>query len=176
MFLVRSQRLCGTIECFAGSHHAQRKRAAAMPQPSLGRSVVDVCRPGFRVGTPAPKIVRASYRHLSRDRQGENGAQRRMFQIFPTCPSGSRRSDCRKAGSRCRVFPNRCAGQGTNASSAHCVGGWYQPSSTHCPDARRRRSVGRTGCILEQPVRLLTVSVHPDFHRDPDQVGVVLGP
>lgn len=33
----------------------------------------------------------------------------------------------------------------------------------HCPDERRRRPVGRTGCILEQPVRSLFGSLVDQF-------------
>lgn len=95
MFLVHSQRLCGTIERFEGPHHAQRKRAAAMPQPLLLEGLSLMCAdPVFRVGTPAPKIVRSSYRHLSRDRQGEKRCATPNVPVFPDTPRRSRRADC----------------------------------------------------------------------------------
>jgi hypothetical protein len=47
-----------------------------------------MCRPGFRVGASAPKVVRASFRRLSRNRQEEKRRPTPNVPIFPDMRSG----------------------------------------------------------------------------------------
>ena len=132
-----------------------------MPQPSLGRSVVDVCRPGFpdRGACPENRPVELSSPVTESSRtKTARGAKCSCFsQSRSTTPMATRL----EARVHCSFFPSPHVEQGTITASAHCVAGWCPPWSTHCPDARRRRSVGRTGCILEQPVRSLPCQFIP---------------
>src|SRR3954447_4310456 len=98
--LVNSQRLWATIKCFAASGNRfapgviQRKglptkalptkRAAAMPQPSLGRSVV-VCRPVWPLGVTDPqKLFAQAFVGCHDIVKGQNGMCEKMFLFFPT--------------------------------------------------------------------------------------------
>lgn len=93
MFLVPEPEASGTIECFAGPHHAQRKRAAAMPQPFSWK----VCRccadPVIRNGAPPRKSLGSTYRHLSRDRQDQKQRWAPNVPVFPDLPRPWRSSD-----------------------------------------------------------------------------------
>ena len=176
MFLVLQPEASGTIECFAGPHHAQGKRAAAMPQPSLGRSVVDMCRPVFVAGVPQKLLVRAivSCHGIVK---GKNGARRQMFLFFPMRHS---RAD------------DQVAPESRPMTSFSCPAAWDQEQALHpsivSVEAYRaavhtwperaaalirrsnRQHPGAAGSVPDP------VSVHPDFHRYPDQVGMVLRP
>ena len=155
MFLVLEPEASGTIECFAGPHHAQRKRAAAMPQPPLGRSVVDMCRPDFRRRGACP---RNSWFELS---SPVTGSSRTKTEGNAECSSFSRRDlVARQPHNTAHTAPiasfsRIMRGIRNERSASRLCRRRVQPSSTHCPDAATR-SVGRTGCILEQPVRPLT--------------------
>ncbi len=115
------------------------KRAAATPQPSLGRSVV-VCRPVclVRVADPS-KLFPASFPWLSRNRQGKTTSagrssylSRRVSQPLelplpehhPTLPS----------------FPETRASRGNDCRPGPLGRRMVSALSMHCPAERRDRS------------------------------------
>lgn len=159
MFLVSSQKLPGTIECFAASGNrfpANEKGLRRCRSPLLEGLSLMCADPVFVVGVAAPR--NGSF-ELSSPVMGSSrtktarAAECSCFSRYTSAVLPIRQPRARPP---CRFFPIDRTERGTNIASAHYVGGWCQPSSTHCPGARPCRSVGRTGCILEQPVRPLT--------------------
>ena len=135
MFLVNSQRLWATIKCFAASGNRfppapiPTKRAAAMPQPSLGRSVVDMCRPGLpRAGCRPAKTVGQVLGARHEIVKSQNGGGKKMFLFFPA-RFAFRKGIPASARVPLLLFPEVSGDSGTNSTPAHCVGGWCR----RCP-------------------------------------------
>jgi hypothetical protein len=108
--------------------------------------------------------------------KSQNGRRRKMFLFFPPC-SGPSFADMSNDLRDIAVF-SRTFGLpwGTNAVATDWVGGRCRPSPMHCPaDGDADPSTeplppGAAGSVVGDR------SIHPDFHCDPDQVGMVLGP
>ena len=161
MFLVNSQRLWATIKCFAASGNRfppapiPTKRAAAMPQPSLGRSVVDMCRPIWLVRDASPlKLVAQPFVGRHGIVKGENDDPGKMFLFFPMRMIRCIPSLIWRQGSALPFFPDVLITTGTKAGAVHYVGGWRPPSATHCPAGGVADPLTEP-LPLEQPVRSL---------------------
>ncbi len=153
MFLVLSPQahrhhkvFCGLGKPLPAPLGAPRKRAAAMPQPSLGRSVVVSCRPVCLVRDAyplncsrelSPRVIKSS---------------RAKTTYLCKCSDSSRCRFSRAQRKRAwhslflPFFPDRRAMPGTTAASADCVGGWCPP----CP----RIAQPRDGTDPRRPDRL----------------------
>ena len=137
-----------------------------MPQPSLGRSVVDVCRPGLPCADRAPaETVGPSFRRLSRNRQGRKCRLREDVPIFPGAIQFSpTHRQCDRGFGFCRFFPksrNECrrsplCPRMVSAVSMHCPAG-----ADTAPPPPNRLHPGAAGsvpgaCSENQPIPIST--------------------
>lgn len=131
--------------------------------------------PVFRVGTPAPKLfVRAIVTRHEIVKE-KNGAQRRMFLFFPIRP-GEADEQTSRSQILLPLFPDSMR----RIRNERLIG----PLCRRMVSAVVHALPGRAAVPIRRPSRLHPGaagsvpggSVHPDFHRDADQVGMVLGP
>lgn len=159
--LVYSQRRPATIKCFAASGNrfpprpVQRKRAAALPQPSLGRSVVDMCRPVclVRAASP-PKLTVQAFGACHEIVKRENAVCGKTFLFFPArfdTRQGMQARPCRRIaafslnsrGVRNECRPGLLCRRTVSAVSMHCPAG-----ADTDPPPPNRLQFGAAGSVL----------------------------
>ena len=100
---------------------------------------LSLCADRFASSGSAPvKTALASFRRLSRNRQGPKQRAPKNVPVFPDRLRTFANSVWRVFSRKYRFFPNVDLTSGTNAAPAHCDCGWCQPVVHALPGQRRR--------------------------------------